>query len=202
MKTRNRQLMWHGMFLFLLGLLTGLVEQRFTNVRMGLAGHIEGVINGIFLVAPGAIWTEVRLPSAAKATTYRTALYGTYMDWLSTILAAVWGTATHQPILAAGYSAQPWQETLVAAGLSDRRFSAWSGGSSCESFVDRKEPRGRLSAKELVASDSDKDRTLSKDEYLAIVEQRFRAADADIDGTLTAKELNSRAGRALLRLLQ
>jgi hypothetical protein len=46
MKTRNRQLMWHGMFLFLLGLLTGFVEQRFTNVRMGLAGHLEGVING------------------------------------------------------------------------------------------------------------------------------------------------------------
>jgi len=118
MKTSNRQLMWHGMVLFLLGLLTGLVEQRFTNVRMGLAGHLEGVINGIFLVALGAIWTEVRLPSAAKATAYWTALYGTYMNWLSTILAAVFGTATHQPILAAGYSAQPWQETLVAAGLT------------------------------------------------------------------------------------
>src|SRR5262245_34470930 len=26
-----RHLMWHGMFLFLLGLLTGLLEQRFTN---------------------------------------------------------------------------------------------------------------------------------------------------------------------------
>jgi (hydroxyamino)benzene mutase len=119
MKTRNRQLMWHGMFLFLLGLLTGLVEQRFTNVRMGLAGHLEGVINGTFLVALGAIWTEIRLPSAAKATAYWTALYGTYMNWVSTI----WGTATHQPILAAGYSAQPWQETLVAAGLSTLSLS-------------------------------------------------------------------------------
>jgi (hydroxyamino)benzene mutase len=123
MKTRNRQLMWHGMFLFLLGLLTGFVEQRFTNVRMGLAGHLEGVINGTFLVALGAIWTEVRLPSAAKATAYWTALYGTYMNWVSTILAAVWGTATHQPILAAGYSAQPWQETLVAAGLTTLSLS-------------------------------------------------------------------------------
>jgi (hydroxyamino)benzene mutase len=68
MKTSNRQLMWHGMLLFLLGLLTGLAEQRFTNMRMGLAAHLEGVINGIFLVALGAIWTEVRLPSAAKVT--------------------------------------------------------------------------------------------------------------------------------------
>jgi (hydroxyamino)benzene mutase len=81
------------------------------------------VINGIFLVALGAIRTEVRLPSAAKATAYWTALYGTYMNWLSTILAAVFGTATHQPILAAGYSAQPWQETLVAAGLTTLSLS-------------------------------------------------------------------------------
>ena len=72
MKTTNRQLMWHGMFLFLLGLLTGLAEQRFTNVRMGLAAHLEGVMNGIFLVALGAIWTEMRLPSPAKAMAYWT----------------------------------------------------------------------------------------------------------------------------------
>src|SRR5262245_62018479 len=117
MKTSNRQLMWHGMFLFLLGLLTGFAEQRFTNMRMGLAAHLEGVINGIFLVALGAIWTEVRLPSPAKATAYWTALYGTYVNWLSTTLAAVFGTATHHPILAAGYSGQPWQENLLAAGF-------------------------------------------------------------------------------------
>jgi (hydroxyamino)benzene mutase len=34
MKTQKRRLMWHGMLLFLLGLITGLLEQRFTNVRM------------------------------------------------------------------------------------------------------------------------------------------------------------------------
>jgi hypothetical protein len=33
--------MWHGMLLFLLGLITGLLEQRFTNVRMGLSAHLE-----------------------------------------------------------------------------------------------------------------------------------------------------------------
>jgi hypothetical protein len=41
----NRQLMWHGMFLFVLGLITGLAEQRFTNVRMGLAAHLEGAVD-------------------------------------------------------------------------------------------------------------------------------------------------------------
>jgi len=68
--------------------------------------------------------------------------------------------------------------------------------------LDKRELRGRLSAKEFAAADPDKDGTLTKDEYLAVVEQRFKAADPDNDGTLDAKKLSTRAGRALLRLLQ
>jgi (hydroxyamino)benzene mutase len=36
MKTQQRRLILHGMLPFLLGLITGLFEQRFTNVRMAL----------------------------------------------------------------------------------------------------------------------------------------------------------------------
>jgi hypothetical protein len=43
---------------------------------------------------------------------------------------------------------------------------------------------------------------LTKDEYLGLVEKLFNAADADKNGTLTAKDLKSKAGRALLRLIQ
>ena len=53
MKDANRRLMWHGILLFLLGLLTGLAEDHFTNVRMGLAAHLEGLMNGTFLLALG-----------------------------------------------------------------------------------------------------------------------------------------------------
>jgi len=116
-ETANRHLMWHGMLLFLLGLATGLVEQRFANVRMGLAAHLEGVMNGMLLVALGAIWTEVKLPPRAKATAYWTALYGSYVNWLVTTLAAVFGTAALSPISAAGHSGKPWQEILVTAGF-------------------------------------------------------------------------------------
>ena len=68
--------------------------------------------------------------------------------------------------------------------------------------LDKHELSRRLSAKELAAADPDHDGTLTKEEYLAVVEQRFSAADPDHDGTLDAKELNSSAGRALLRLLR
>src|SRR5580658_10869352 len=46
MEDTPRRLMWHGMFLFLLGLLTGFLEPHFINMRMGLAAHLEGVMNG------------------------------------------------------------------------------------------------------------------------------------------------------------
>ena len=68
--------------------------------------------------------------------------------------------------------------------------------------LDKRELAGRLSAKEFAAADPDRDGTLTKDEYLAVVEQRFNAANPDKDGTLDAKELNSAAGKALLRLLR
>jgi hypothetical protein len=42
MEDSKRRLIWHGMFLFLLGLLTGFMETKFANPRMGLAAHLEG----------------------------------------------------------------------------------------------------------------------------------------------------------------
>jgi hydroxylaminobenzene mutase len=105
------------MFLFLLGLLTGLIEPQFHNLRMGLAAHLEGVMNGIFLVALGAAWPEVRLSPRLEITVYWCALYGTYANWLVTTLAAIFGTAAMSPITAAGHSARPWQEGLVTFGF-------------------------------------------------------------------------------------
>ena len=109
--------MWHGMFLFLLGLLTGFVETHFTNVRMGLAAHLEGVMNGIFLLALGAAWNEIRLAPAPRAAAFWLALYGSYMNWFFVTLAAVFGTGALSPITAAGRNALPWQEKLVTAGF-------------------------------------------------------------------------------------
>jgi hydroxylaminobenzene mutase len=117
MKSTNRGLMWHGMLLFLFGLLTGFAETHFTNVRMGLAAHLEGVMNGTFVVALGAIWNEVRLPPPTKAVAYWTALYGSYVNWLVTTLAAVFGTAALSPLTGAGHRGQPWQESLVMIGF-------------------------------------------------------------------------------------
>jgi len=117
MKDKKRQLLWHGMLLFLLGLLTGLVQQHFSNVLMGLAAHLEGVMNGIFLLALGAIWDEVNLSVRPKAATYWLFLAGTYGNWLMTTFAAILGTAALSPITAAGHSASPLKEAAITIGF-------------------------------------------------------------------------------------
>jgi hydroxylaminobenzene mutase len=105
------------MALFLLGLVTGLVEANFQNPRMGLAAHLEGVMNGTFLVALAAIWSNVKLSVRQQMMVLWGVLYGTYANWAVTTLAAVLGTAALSPITGAGHSAQPWQETLVTVGF-------------------------------------------------------------------------------------
>ena len=116
MDTAHRRLMWHGMFLLLTGMVTGIAEPYFTNVRMGLAAHLEGLMNGILLLALGAAWTELSLAPRTKTIAYWTALYGTYVNWLFTTLAAVLGTAALSPVLG-GHGAPAWQESLVTAGF-------------------------------------------------------------------------------------
>jgi hydroxylaminobenzene mutase len=117
MKDTNRRLMFHGMCLFLLGLLTGFAEQHFANVRMGLAAHLEGLMNGIFLLALGGIWPYVRLSTTVTTIAFWTVLYGTYLNWFMTVLAAIFGTAALSPITGAGHSGQPWQETFITVGF-------------------------------------------------------------------------------------
>lgn len=114
---RKRKLLWHGAFLFLLGLLTGLVQQQFANPRMGLSAHLEGLMNGTFLLAVGAAWNEVRLSARLNALAYWTLLYGAYANWAVTTMAAIFGTAAMTPIASAGHSAAQWQEGVVAIGF-------------------------------------------------------------------------------------
>ncbi|MFY9747973.1 MAG: hydrogenase [Acidobacteriaceae bacterium] len=117
MEDTPRRLMWHGMFLFLLGLLTGFLEPHFVNMRMGLAAHLEGVMNGIFLLALGCAWTKVRLAPTALAVAFWAMLYSAYVNWLCTTLAALWGTAALSPVTGMAHPAKPWQEMVVTVGL-------------------------------------------------------------------------------------
>jgi (hydroxyamino)benzene mutase len=122
-RTSGRRIMWHGVFLFLIGLVTGTQERRFKNMRMALSAHLEGVMNGTFLMALGAIWGNVELPPRVEQAARWTALYGTYGNWLFTTLGAAMGTAVANPILSQGHHGEPWQERVVGLGFRSMRYS-------------------------------------------------------------------------------
>jgi len=112
-----RRLLAAGAILFLVGLLSGLAVPVVTNPRMGLAAHLEGVMNGTFLIAVGAVWTRLVLSTRQRTAAAGLLLYGTYANWLFITLAALLGTSAATPIAGAGHAGAPWQEDLVTAGL-------------------------------------------------------------------------------------
>ena len=84
----------------------------------------------------------------------------------------------------------------AASKLFDKRETDKDG------TLTAKELQGRLSKKDLAAGDPDKDGTLTKDEYLVIVESRFKAANPDPDSKIDCKKAKTKAGRELMRLLK
>jgi hydroxylaminobenzene mutase len=113
MSDHGHRLLWHGLLLFLLGLLTGFAVPALHNSRMGVSAHLEGVMNGVFLAVLGLAWHRLTLSARAHAALFWLALYGTYANWGSTLLSAVFGTSRRTPIAGAGFSAHPWQEGLI-----------------------------------------------------------------------------------------
>jgi hydroxylaminobenzene mutase len=113
----QRRLLILGATLFLLGLLTGFIPGALANPRMGLASHLEGVMNGTFLIALGAAWGHVRLGRRAESIAFWSLAFGTTANWVTTLLGAVWGPGRMTPLAAPGLKGLAWQETLVSAGL-------------------------------------------------------------------------------------
>lgn len=70
-----------------------------------------------------------------------------------------------------------------------------------DTTLEHSETADRLTDADWKAVNKDNDHTLELDEWLAITRHRFIAADADKDGKLTAKELDSPAGQSLAKMI-
>lgn len=112
----SRKLKFLGMFLFLLGLITGFLMMNIKNPKMGLAAHMEAVMNGTFLIAVGLIWNELKLSNPLKNAAYATLIYGTFVNWFVTLLSAYFGTSKMTPISGQGFVGTDMQENIVRVG--------------------------------------------------------------------------------------
>jgi hydroxylaminobenzene mutase len=109
----GHRLLQLGIFLFLIGLLTGFVSPKLANPRMGLSSHLEGILNGFFLMLLGLLWPKLSLSQFWLALAFWLAIYGTFANWAATLLAAIWGAGASMPIAAVGHQGTPRQEIII-----------------------------------------------------------------------------------------
>jgi (hydroxyamino)benzene mutase len=109
----GHRLIQFGLVLFLLGLLVGFAVPYVANPRMGLASHVEGVMNGMLLMLLGLIWPRLVLPSRTLGVAFGLAVYGTFANWSATLLAAVWGAGRSMPLAAPAPVATGLQENVI-----------------------------------------------------------------------------------------
>lgn len=117
-QTLSHWILRFGIGLFLLGLISGMIIPVMENPRLGLTSHLEGVINGTFLIALGTIWTRLNLGRNAQKALFVVVLYGSYANWLATLLAGFWGAgSTMMPIAGGGYTGTSAQEAFITFAL-------------------------------------------------------------------------------------
>lgn len=113
----ERTLLIAGLALFLVGLLSGMAVSATLNPRAGLAAHLEGVMNGTFLVAVAAAWPRLALGPRSGAAARALLVFGATDNFLATQLSAILGTSGLTPIAGAGFTGASWAEGLVSAML-------------------------------------------------------------------------------------
>lgn len=91
-------LLFFGILLFLFGLVIGICIPIMTNPRMGLSAHLEGTLNGMFLVTLGLIWSKIILNDKWLTTTFWLTIYGSFANFIAVAIAAITGAGKMMPI--------------------------------------------------------------------------------------------------------
>lgn len=110
------KLLFLGMLLFFLGLIVGLFIPMMANPRMGLSAHLEGVMNGMFLVILGLIWQKILLGEKTLKLIYFLTLFGTFANFLAVAIAGFTGAGKMMPI-AGGKQGTLLEELIISSLL-------------------------------------------------------------------------------------
>jgi hydroxylaminobenzene mutase len=112
-KNQSDNLIFLGVLLFFFGLIVGLFVPVFANPRMGVSSHIEGILNGIFLIVLGLIWHKVDLTDHWLKITFWLAVYGTFANWFGILIAAIFNAGKMLGIAAKGQEGPVIIERIV-----------------------------------------------------------------------------------------
>jgi hypothetical protein len=110
---QSDRLIFFGMLLFFLALVIGLIAPLLANPRLGISCHVEGVLNGIFLIVLGLIWNKVALSGRWMIITYWLSIYGTFSNWLAYLIAAIFNAGRHLTIATKGKEGAPLADDII-----------------------------------------------------------------------------------------
>src|ERR1700733_2178361 len=113
-ETVGRRMIFHGMLLFLIGLLMGAVIVFGKSPMAALAGHVGALMTATFMIVVGAIWDRFSLSHRAELVAFWALVYSGYATAIGTTLASLWGAGQAMPIAAAGSHASPIEEGIVS----------------------------------------------------------------------------------------
>jgi hydroxylaminobenzene mutase len=86
--------------------------------RVALSTHLLGLMQGMFLLLAGLIWTRLRLTPAQARVALWLLLYGCFAAWFMNLLAAAWGVGGSLLPIAAGQArGSATAETIVTVVL-------------------------------------------------------------------------------------
>ncbi len=115
---QGHHLLQLGVLLFLLALIVGLAVPSFAVPRLGLSAHLLGIMQGLFLIGTGLLWSRLTLTRAMSALAFYAVLYGCFAAWTANVLAAVWGAGNSIVPMAAGQArGSALQETIIVVML-------------------------------------------------------------------------------------
>lgn len=113
-KSANYRLLIAGSLLCLMSLILGGLIPLFTNQRLALSAHEQGIIAGAFLMLLGLIWPYAVFGNIKSETTSVFLIFGTYLIWVGILLGSILGTSRATPIAGAGFSGSKGQEITVS----------------------------------------------------------------------------------------
>jgi (hydroxyamino)benzene mutase len=114
----KRSLLWHGIFLCTLGFIVAFFIPLYANPRAGLATHLLGITQGVFLAVMGLSYPQLKLSLLLGRINFWMIVISAYVGMIGEFLGAAFGLTRVFIVTAVGLPGGiPWLETSVEVAI-------------------------------------------------------------------------------------
>lgn len=111
---RGQGLIRWGAGLLLIAVVSGFLIPRVADPLLGLAAHVQGLMNAFLLLLVGLIWSRLQIGYLASVTVYWGLIAGAYVTLIVQIACAGLGIGgSIFPLVAGGHLGTPAAERIV-----------------------------------------------------------------------------------------